>query len=250
MLNVIKYDKNKRDLTRHMENKVKTVENFFLRVNQINKVITDEYPDVKRLKDKTLSSHSLGCTSQQIDILKIEMFILTINQINSAITDEYFEVVGLNDKVLIRDYFETTLHDIDVQEIIKLRLVFHESLNDYLMKTMTGDLPLLYRVKSSERIQEKIKQNISERGKDIKEILNDILGFRLILNSSLIEELLINFERFKKEYGLINLISYEQKNYRGLHLYFEQEGCLPWELQIWDEKDLLSNIEYKRYVHK
>lgn len=30
----------------------------------------------------------------------------------------------------------------------------------------------------------------------------------------------------------------------------EQVGCLPWELQIWDEKDLLSNIEYKRYVHK
>jgi hypothetical protein len=44
--------------------------------------------------------------------------------------------------------------------------------------------------------------------------------------------------------GLKNWYLRDKESYRGLHIYFKNKSnfYFPWELQIWDHKDLQNNI--------
>jgi len=51
---------------------------------------------------------------------------------------------------------------------------------------------------------------------------------------------------WQDELGLKNWYLRDKEVYRGLHIDFKNKGnfYFPWELQIWDAKDLQSNIQY------
>jgi len=87
----------------------------------------------------------------------------------------------------------------------------------------------------------------------IQKTLNDLLGFRLILNSTqeyqnLLEELKTSN---KIKVKLFRPYFRADEGYRAIHLYFKSgnNNYFPWELQIWNKIDEKSN-EYSHRYHK
>ncbi|MBL8889840.1 MAG: hypothetical protein JNL67_07655 [Planctomycetaceae bacterium] len=103
-----------------------------------------------------------------------------------------------------------------------------------------------YRVKTRESIDDKI-QRFSECEDQylVNNWLNDIFGARIILTAKEIKENLDLVDDWQDEFGLKNWFMREKDGYRGLHIYFKNKGnfYFPWELQIWDQADLHSNIQ-------
>lgn len=79
----------------------------------------------------------------------------------------------------------------------------------------------------------------------------------MILLSESVAEILSKLDDWKRKYGLKNWYLCDVDSYIGVHVYFKNasEFDYPWELQIWDEKDIAENIRnhqlYKRqFVQK
>ncbi|GBK97872.1 hypothetical protein VH1709_contig00012-0024 [Vibrio harveyi] len=60
-------------------------------------------------------------------------------------------------------------------------------------------------------------------------------------------------DEWQDELSLKNWYVRDKDGYKGLHIYFKNRSnfYFPWELQIWNEADLKSNVEsherFKRY---
>ncbi|MEX5398745.1 GTP pyrophosphokinase [Streptococcus sp. ZJ93] len=175
---------------------------------------------------------------------KVERLIAEINRIHLAFSQDYFET-GKIEKVNLKHTFAK----VPVQAILDYRLNLHESINDYLMKADVKDIPYVYRVKTSESILDKIER-FSERqvGYPVNSILNDIFGARIILTSADITLVMEKLDDWKEQFGLKNWYLRDKDNYTGIHVYFKNKSnyYYPWELQIWDEKDVDRNIESHR----
>lgn len=181
-------------------------------------------------------------------IEKVERLISEINRIHLAYSNDYFESNKV-EKVNLKH----TFHKVPLQPILSYRLHLHEAINDYLMKADVKDIPYVYRVKTSESILDKIDRfKAREDGYPVNAILNDIFGARIILTSKQINQLLQQLDSWKDKYDLKNWYIRDKDEYLGIHIYFKNKSNFyyPWELQIWDEKDVDSNIashiKYKR----
>lgn len=121
-------------------------------------------------------------------------------------------------------------------------------INDYLIRSDIGDLPLAYyyRVKTTESVLDKIRR-FSEResGYPVNKVLNDIFGVRIIADFVLMEEIHAALDEWVSTKGLKNWYVQEKNGYIGMHVYFNQRNNLffPWELQVWDKADALKNIK-------
>lgn len=184
---------------------------------------------------------------------KVERLIAEINRIHKVYSTEYFET-GKVEKVNLKHTFSK----VPTQAILAYRLNLHESINDYLMKADVRDIPYVYRVKTSESILDKIER-FSQRqdGYPVNSILNDIFGARVILGSQDIAQVMERLDDWKETFGLKNWYLRDKDGYVGIHVYFKNQSNFyyPWELQIWDEKDVDGNIAshrlYKRdFVEK
>ncbi|MER0123213.1 GTP pyrophosphokinase [Streptococcus sp. ZJ100] len=175
---------------------------------------------------------------------KVERLIAEINRIHLTFSQDYFET-GKIEKINLKHTFAK----VPVQAILDYRLNLHESINDYLMKADVKDIPYVYRVKTSESILDKIER-FSERqdGYPVNSILNDIFGARIILTSADITLVMEKLDDWKEQFGLKNWYLRDKDNYTGIHVYFKNKSnyYYPWELQIWDEKDVDRNIESHR----
>lgn len=105
------------------------------------------------------------------------------------------------------------------------------------------------RIKFMPTIQKKLLQfsNRSETEGSfvIKKSLNDLFGIRVILDN--INQSYDILEHQLDRYKSQNLISrYYYRNegdYKGTHCYFQDSNRhFPWELQIWDHKDKIDNV--------
>ncbi len=123
-----------------------------------------------------------------------------------------------------------------------------------MIKNKTGFLlQYYYRVKTLESIDDKIAR-FSENTDQypVNNWLNDIFGARIIVNTAEVDTISEQLDEWQEKYGLKNWYFRDKDGYRGLHIYFKNKSnfYFPWELQVWDEKDELSNIEthekYKR----
>ena len=180
---------------------------------------------------------------------KVELMIKTINKIHADFSRDYFEA-GRIEKINL----SKTITRVPYQHIAKYRLNLHESINDYLIKNKTGFLlQYYYRVKTLESIDDKIAR-FSENTDQypVNNWLNDIFGARIIVNTVEVDAISEQLDEWQEKYGLKNWYYRDKDGYRGLHIYFKNKSnfYFPWELQVWDEKDELSNIEthekYKR----
>lgn len=75
--------------------------------------------------------------------------------------------------------------------------------------------------------------------------LNDIFGVRIILSEEEITQIMDLLDEWQDAFGLKNWYLRDKERYRGLHVDFKNKSnfYFPWELQIWSDKDMRSNIE-------
>lgn len=187
-------------------------------------------------------SEKLSAVTGRINMLeKVERLISEINRIHLVYSQDYFET-GKVEKINLKHTFSK----VPVKAILDYRLNLHESINDYLMKADVKDIPYVYRVKTSESILDKIER-FSKRqdGYPVNSILNDIFGARIILSSEDISQVMEQLDEWKDKFDLKNWYLRDKDNYTGIHVYFKNKSnhYYPWELQIWDEKDVDQNIE-------
>lgn len=178
----------------------------------------------------------------------VEKLIKQINLIHERYSNDYFET-GIVQKYNLKK----TLTTVPQNHILNYRLNLHESINDYMIYGDFRGLDFRYRVKTTEAILNKI-QRFKERTEKypIHKWMNDIFGARIILSSEEFKKLEGSLDFWTNEFHLKS--SYEKRtaSYHGYHIYFQNEKnyFFPWELQIWDEKDVKNNIEshikYKR----
>ena len=178
---------------------------------------------------------------------KVERLILEINKLHEDYSKDYFET-GKVEKVNL----SRTIAKIPKSHILNYRLNLHESINDYLMRANLDDVKYYYRVKTSESIEDKIKR--FEKNDDqypVNNWLNDIFGCRIILTKDEIYEIEEQLDCWQEKYGLKNWYKRDKDGYKGIHVYFKNKNnfYFPWELQIWDDEDVESNIEAHK-LHK
>ena len=176
-----------------------------------------------------------------------ERLISEINHCHTIISKDYFENLNIEEMESHNSYVGQIFNGKKVQPILDYRLNLHESINDYLMTADLKGINYVYRVKTSESIINKINQ-YSSKDKPLlaKEVLDDILGIRILLNAEEITEVLNSLDNWKEEYGLKNWYLRDKDGYKGLHLYFKNDSYYPWELQIWDSNDVASNIKNRK----
>ena len=169
-----------------------------------------------------------------------KQLIYEINRIHKAFSLDYFETNKIEKIKLSK-----TIKHVSENHIYKYRLTLHESINDYLM-TSNIEIKYFYRVNTRERIEDKIKRfSCREDQYPVNNWLNDIFGVRIILTSKEIELIMELLDDWQEELELKNWYLRNKEGYKGLHIYFKNKNnfYFPWELQIWDEKDVKSNIE-------
>ncbi|MEA2098584.1 MAG: GTP pyrophosphokinase [Campylobacterota bacterium] len=171
---------------------------------------------------------------------EIKKLISEINRLHSAFSNDYFEV-GKIEKINL----SKTIKRIPTHHIYKYRLILHESINDYLMEADI-EMRYFYRVKTRESIDDKIERLSSREDQyPVNNWLNDIFGARIVLNTQQIESIIDTLDEWQDELSLKNWYLREKEGYKGLHIYFKNRSnfYFPWELQIWDEKDVRNNIK-------
>ncbi|MEA3229148.1 MAG: GTP pyrophosphokinase [Campylobacterota bacterium] len=171
---------------------------------------------------------------------QVKKLISEINRLHSAFSNDYFET-GKIEKINL----SKTIRHIPFPHIYKYRLTLHESINDYLMEADI-EIRYFYRVKTRESIDDKIKRFANREDQyPVNNWLNDIFGARIVLSTKEIASIIDLLDEWQDEFGLKNWYFRQKEGYRGLHIYFKNRSnfYFPWELQIWDEKDLRNNIQ-------
>ena len=170
---------------------------------------------------------------------QIKQLVAEINRLHSEFSKDYFETGAIEKINLSR-----TISHIPTPHIYQYRLTLHESINDYLM-TAEIAIRYFYRVKTRESIDDKISRfGTREDQYPVNNWLNDIFGARIIVANDEIKSVMEVLDDWQDELNLKNWYLRDKEGYRGLHIYFKNKSnfYFPWELQIWDEQDLLSNI--------
>ena len=171
---------------------------------------------------------------------QVKKLIDEINRIHKEFSESCFDK-GMFERIKL----SRTISNVPASHIYQYRLVLHESINDYLMTANIG-LKYFYRVKTRESIDDKIAR-YSERDNQypVNNWLNDIFGARIILTKPEIAEVMEELDNWQDELGLKNWYLRDKEGYKGLHIYFKNRSnfYFPWELQIWDKEDLISNVE-------
>jgi hypothetical protein len=191
-------------------------------------------------RKKTLYNKEMN----QNNIEKTEKLIDEINRIHRLYSEDYFET-GKVEKVNLSQ----TIAHISANHILRYRLNLHESINDYLLETDLNDVNYFYRVKTGESILNKIERySVNTDKYPVQNWMNDIFGCRIVLPDGMIDAVISLTDGWQEKYGLKNWYLREKQGYRGVHVYFKNGSnfYFPWELQVWEEKDVKSNIESHR----
>ena len=173
-------------------------------------------------------------------ISQTKQLVNEINFLHLAFSNDYFET-GKIEKINL----SRTIAQVPAPHVYKYRLTLHECINDYLMSANI-DIKYFYRVKTRESIDDKMERFSSREDQyPVNNWLNDIFGARIILNTDNINSVMNLLDDWQTELGLKNWYLREKEGYRGLHVYFKNKNnfFFPWELQIWDAKDMESNIK-------
>ncbi|MBP5979976.1 MAG: hypothetical protein KA748_07195 [Halomonas sp.] len=174
------------------------------------------------------------------NISQTQQLVSEINRLHADFSRDYFETGKIAKLNLSR-----TIRQIPVAHIYQYRLTLHESINDYLMAADI-DIRYFYRVKTRESIDDKIERFSNREDQyPVNNWLNDIFGARIVLTADDVNQVMEQLDDWQDKLGLKNWYLRDKQGYRGLHVYFKNRNnfYFPWELQIWDEADVRSNIE-------
>ena len=139
---------------------------------------------------------------------------------------------------------------VDNEELLNCIFNYREFINEnniqLLMdfKEYNNKAKINVRTKTKNSIEFKIDRYIKEHENGeipISKCLNDLFGIRIICDEN------IKFEEIKRfieqKYPILKCINSSKKECIATHIYFKQDNLsFPWELQIWNKEDEISNI--------
>lgn len=175
-------------------------------------------------------------------IKDIERLIIKMIKFHNIYSDSYFSKYSNNDLINLS---KTMKDNYPLDYIIKYRLDLHESINDYLIHIIDEcECRFVYRVKTIESLLNKIsiKYFNSDKYFPINKYLNDIFGFRIVIDKSIYKDILELLERLKSEFKISYII--KDGEYKAIHVYINNNKYyFPWEIQIWENDNIDSNIK-------
>lgn len=172
-------------------------------------------------------------------IKEVKQLVSEINRLHANFSTAYFET-GKIEKINL----SRTIKRVPAEHIYQYRLTLHECINDYLMSANI-EIKYFYRVKTRESIDDKISRFSSREDQyPVNNWMNDIFGARILLTAEDIAAIKELLDDWQDELGLKNWYFRDKEGYRGLHIYFKNKSnfYFPWELQIWNEADVQTNI--------
>jgi putative GTP pyrophosphokinase len=129
-----------------------------------------------------------------------------------------------------------SMEDVTIHDIMRLLEKYEKKLDGYYTTLCNWE----YRIKSANSLYVKIKKYLS-RGAKLRIVLNDLLGFRI-----LVADYNIEIPPYYKTVDLTKGKS-EDDGYRAIHLYYLKDNYhLPIEVQIWADKD----AKFNRWSHE
>lgn len=191
-------------------------------------------------------------TYQYPDVLSI---INQINSLHGSISMDLNYLLEFNLKKTVSTIVENDTIKPNFQELINS---YKEALNNNIFtisNIQTKYNAIRFRIKQAESISEKLlyyMNDIHENGKiPINKCLNDFLGFRIFVDD--LESIYDSLQKSILKTQKIKIYLREDDKYRAIHIYFKngRNVYFPWELQIWDIKDSISNeISHREHKQK
>lgn len=187
------------------------------------------------------------------DLLKLMEFLCKKHKQKS---EEWQE---LNNGINLYDGKQKVCHmfgDVNIMNYIYSYMEFLNNMNDlqFEMQRLNLTCKVTSRVKQNNSIQDKFKRYMTDRHQQgevpLKKCINDIMGFRIVLNEYYSHEKVIDF--LSNNVKNIRVVSADKDEYVAVHAYFltGDNKNFQWELQIWNNKDekknLLSHSKYKQ----
>ncbi len=146
--------------------------------------------------------------------------------------------------------------DVNIMNYIYSYMDFLNNMNDlqFEIQKLNLSCKVTSRVKQNNSVQDKFKRYMASKHQfgevPLKKCVNDIMGFRIVLNEFYTHDEVINF--LKSNFQNIRVISADKDEYVAVHAYFitGDNKSFQWELQIWNKKDekenLSSHYKYKQ----
>lgn len=159
-------------------------------------------------------------------------------------------------KKCVKHYF----NEEKIQELLDNIKIFNSILKQEINQLLFEDEFKLWidkRIKNERSIYDKLcryQQREQSGSYPLNKCLNDLLGYRLVLQSNIkLHELydILCIDISEKYNNKIKIINSSKDEYKAIHLYFKVDNlCFPCELQIWlssdTEKNLASHQKYKQ----
>src|SRR6056297_3059542 len=122
-----------------------------------------------------------------------------------------------------------TIENFEIKESFDKMLSFYEVINDSDINNIIEDfdsseMNVSYRLKSLESLKIKWNKNIG-KSKQLREVCNDSLAFRIIVNieKERVLEIIKEVYKYKKGFEVVDFYKEHKSKddgYRGIHLYF------------------------------
>lgn len=173
-------------------------------------------------------------------IMKLNDYCMNLDK-STKKTIEHFE---------FEEVFEQILCFLDKQETEII------SLGTALTQVETSYINASQRIKSEQSLRKKWNKNLG-KSKQLREVLNDVIGIRIIVDQSH-EELLAIIRQLDKDKAYnVKIVDFHQSTkaiddgYRGIHVYFKKNPKgFPIEVQIWSQEDALLNFYTHDVIYK
>ncbi|RRQ98397.1 hypothetical protein [Enterococcus faecalis] len=197
-----------------------------------------------------------------MDFITLEKAILDINNLHSSISKSYFKQDSINLRtVCVKDVVDAETGKI-TEHFLKYIDDYYYQLNIALVKS---DFEYDYsfwdarmRIKQKESVRNKLYHyqiNHNQGEVPIQKCLNDLLGFRLVIDEfdCKSDEIISFLEGVKNDLNLMKWYTRDKEGYQGTHLYFKNAKNIyfPWELQLWTTEKVLTNEKaHEKHVEK
>lgn len=153
-----------------------------------------------------------------------------------------------------------TIENFDVKEIFHKMLDFYEIINESDINNIIEDfdsseMNVSYRLKSLESLKIKWDKN-KGKSKQLREVCNDSLAFRIIVDieKERVLDIIKKVYKYKKGFEIVDFYQdHKSKDdgYRGIHLYFRlNPKSFPIEIQFWNRKDAILNYYTHEIIYK
>lgn len=201
---------------------------------------------------------------QVVNLNLLEEAVRDINELHKNFSDAFYNnfyssEFNLKNVTISNVLFEQRFNPFFLEYLE----IYHRELNNYIWTESDFSEKFLFwdariRVKQKDSIYNKLifYGEKAEKGKiPIQKCLNDLLGFRLIMEDfdfldKGYKDLLLSL---KADLNLMKCYDRDVDGYKGSHIYFKNKNNFyyPWELQLWNSSDAeLNEKSHKEHKSK